>query len=432
MKYQTNRLSGLVSLLLLFSLFTPQVWAEDVLDVEFALRQAADKLMDQTQRLRRRNPLIAVLDINSQTHGTRNAFSQKVERQLLDILRREKGFQVVDHQLSDETRQEWLSLFPDQGHEQMRQDVGGLLGADWMIYGSYTRVDDSVEFRLELYEAVTDSVIWNHQMQAVLSQDDRRLFVEIPKDSPRQEEESGGLLSFFGVDLGADKEPMVLIPAGSFLMGSLHGPKNEQPTQEVYVPAFRIDKTEVTNAEFQECAQCERGQGGFDTTEPDQPVVYVDWENAKKFCEFKGKRLPTEPEWEKAARGGTSQERYLPEGAELQDYEWITANTEQLNQRYARPVGSKQPNPMGLYDTYGNVMEWVADWYRDDQNSANQTKDASSADQVFKVVRGGAWGGVMRPDAITHYRSAHREPKAYWVQSFQIGFRCAADVEVES
>ena len=93
-------------------------------------------------------------------------------------------------------------------------------------------------------------------------------------------------------------EGMVKIPEGEFLMGSYYGEEDELPDHLVYIKSFLLDAHEVTNEAYSWCHECERGSGGFDTFDRQQPVVYVDWENAESYCNTQNKRLPTEAEWE--------------------------------------------------------------------------------------------------------------------------------------
>src|SRR5262245_51694011 len=153
---------------------------------------------------------------------------------------------------------------------------------------------------------------------------------------------------------------MAYIPPGEFLMGSADDDPivypfrrdDEGPQHPVYVHGFWMDVHEVTNAEFRRfkpghpshplAAQCD-----------DCPVANVTWFEAADYCAAQKKRLPTEAEWEKAAKGGTDG-RFEP----FDDYAWYEKNCPS-----AQPVGKKLPNPYGLYDVLGNVREWTADWF---------------------------------------------------------------------
>lgn len=228
----------------------------------------------------------------------------------------------------------------------------------------------------------------------------------------------------------------IRIPGGHFRMGSSSGEADELPEHQVWLSSFYLDAHEVTYAQYSQCTKCERGSGGFDVTNPWQPVVYVDWYNAELFCSTMGKRLPTEAEWEYAARAGSTGKYSFGESPnQLEDYAWYAGNTVALNTWYPRPVQKKQPNAWGLYDMHGNVMEWVQDHYSSDYYGVADPvynplggMDAKQHDYPTRVARGGAWGGAWDRGEASSLRSSKRFAFAPWVQSYQIGFRCASSV----
>ena len=164
------------------------------------------------------------------------------------------------------------------------------------------------------------------------------------------------LFFFFNTGVFANENKSVLIPAGSFKMGS-DIEEDQKPIHLVFVSAFYIDQYETTQKEFENVM----GYNPSQFKNPSLPVENVDWFEANEYCVKIGKRLPTEAEWEKAARGKT-QTRYYWENEMSSDFAWYVKNSD----RKTHPVGNKQPNFFGLYDISGNVWEWVSDWFEPD------------------------------------------------------------------
>ena len=239
---------------------------------------------------------------------------------------------------------------------------------------------------------------------------------------------------------------MVLVPAGIFLMGSEEGEGDEAPMREVYLDDFYIDRYEVTNAEYVAFLNAIGGHvnrcGGHDCADikdedpeshiiynyrtkryeteagyASHPVVKVSWYGAKAYCEHYGKRLPTEAEWEKAARGVDS--RAYPWGDEA------NADRANVDNRVGdtTPVGSYPAgaSPYGALDMAGNVWEWVADWYRPYPGTEWRSPFYG---QKYKVVRGGSWNHPPRDARCTCRHIAHPARRLRVV-----GFRCVMPLE---
>ena len=237
---------------------------------------------------------------------------------------------------------------------------------------------------------------------------------------------------------------MALIPAGSFMMGSESGYKDESPVHELYLDAFYIDVYEVTNEWYAECVAqgaCKPPEdyGSYtresyydDPKYATYPVIYVSWLDAHSYCEWRNDRLPTEAEWEKAARGELEGKLY-PWGDELDDGEranfcdqncTIDWADESYDDGYpdTAPVGSYNPNGYGLYDMAGNVWEWVADWYGENYYASSPSENPQGPSSgEYRVMRGGSWS--YYPDSI---RSAYREWDYPDVTLNYAGFRCAS------
>ncbi len=208
---------------------------------------------------------------------------------------------------------------------------------------------------------------------------------------------------------------MKKIPGGQFKMGCSPGDtgcfEDEKPAHAVRLGTFWLDATEVTQAQYQKIMGSNPSQ--FSAC-ADCPVERVSWENARDYCAKIGKRLPTEAEWEYAARAGTTAARY----DETDAIAWYGKNS----QAQTHAVGKKKPNAYGLYDMLGNVWEWCADWYGDnyykDSPPENPTGPATGS---YHVLRGGSFDNA---DWIVRAsdRSGTSAPLVH--SSFQ-GFRCA-------
>jgi formylglycine-generating enzyme required for sulfatase activity len=273
---------------------------------------------------------------------------------------------------------------------------------------------------------------------------------------------------------GEDGAEMVLIPGAEFWMGSApqdieffrdyckrlptsplckdgHYERDELPRRSVTLDAFYIDRFEVTNALFERFVRVRghrtqaeiqgggtvwrwegRGAqsakvadaywrsptGGGVLAEPTHPVVQVSWNDAAAYCAWVGKRLPTEAEWEMAARGPDG--RRFPWG---NDWDFTKSNSFKGVNSAITPVGTYPGgvSPYGVHDMAGNVWEWVADWYAEDYYKTGPTRNPPGpATGKFRVGRGGCW---LDPMAILE--TTHRNPIGPLYSSNTIGFRCA-------
>ncbi|MCX5796903.1 MAG: formylglycine-generating enzyme family protein [Elusimicrobia bacterium] len=218
--------------------------------------------------------------------------------------------------------------------------------------------------------------------------------------------------------------PLVRVPAGKFWMGSPEGEgdDDERPRHLVLLPEFLIDRHPVTAAQFADFC---RRMGRPAPQQPpwsadDHPVVNVSWEDARDYCAWAGKRLPTEAEWERAARGGTQTRYYFgdDEGG-LGEYAWFRGNSG----GQTHPVAGKAPNAFGLYDMHGNVWEWVADWYDPGYYARSPASGPRGPEAgVYRVLRGGSWSLF---DVLC--RCAARNRLLPRLSGLNLGFRCARD-----
>ena len=223
--------------------------------------------------------------------------------------------------------------------------------------------------------------------------------------------------------------PIRLVPAGEFIMGSENADSNERPSHKVYQDAFYMDTYEVTNALYQVCVNaggCTPPQETFSETRPDYyggskfedfPVLNVDWNQASAYCEWRGGSLPTEAQWEKAARGTDERIRPWGNGVSCDQVGYMDCVDDTVK------VGSYESgmSPYGMYDMAGNVWEWVADWYSETyyQNSPYENP-LGPENGMVRVIRGGAWNNNE-----DYLRTSVRD--GYPPEEFRefIGFRCA-------
>ena len=282
----------------------------------------------------------------------------------------------------------------------------------------------SIIFLLVIVWEIKKSIEFDDKMRTI--QEDTKL---VTIDDNRD-------FSIYETLTGDDAREMILVPEGVFTRGSDSGGFDEKPQQEIYLDAFYIDKYEVSVADYNVFRRAANYiepsvpffQGDHNILKtPDYPVVGVSWYDAVNYCTWAGKRLLTEAEWEKAARGTHGLvypwgNNFLPKRAN------IAGTADEF--KHMAPVGSY---PMGrsvygVYDMSGNVSEWVADWY--DQFSyekspmINPTGVEKSKNQVF---RGGSWD-ARKVDA----RTAKRFAASPGCKDSIVGFRCGKSTDPTS
>lgn len=246
--------------------------------------------------------------------------------------------------------------------------------------------------------------------------------------------ETGPAAPPVGPPVAAGPGAIAEIPAGCFQMGDAlsEGDYDELPVHRVCLEGFSMDLYEVSNGAYRRCVAagaCEApreassfgrsvyyGNAFYET----YPVVHVTWDDASRYCRWAGKRLPTEAEWEYAARGGLHGRRY-PWGDDAAgswaNY-WDSGDAEDND---TNPIGIYPPNGYGLYDMAGNVYEWTSDLYDPDYYNVSPTHDPRGAETgAFHTVRGGSWtsdtGAVRTANRVAYYGGYH---------SYSVGFRCA-------
>ena len=242
--------------------------------------------------------------------------------------------------------------------------------------------------------------------------------------------------------IGKDHAPMVSIPEGSFPMGvpkaARDGGVDERPNHEVFVDTFYIDKFEVTNGRYLQFVTETGHRTPRHPSDPskgiwkgnmmpesvtDLPVINVDWNDAKAYCAWAEKRLPTEAEWEKAAKGPNDWR--FPWGNIEPTQEHANFNQTWRGEATLVQVGiyEKGKSPYGVYDVAGNVWEWVADWYDPEYYQKSPLRNPKGPKSgTYKAVRSSGWQGETPQVRIfTRIKSLPTD------RNNSTGFRCAKD-----
>jgi len=274
----------------------------------------------------------------------------------------------------------------------------------------------------DIYDAVSEEVIEDFQ-------DERDIqFEEVPGEcNIPQVVCDSGLHAEYGICV--PDSDVITIPSGTFTMGTSGGEDN--PLHEVTLSSFEIDRFEITNRKYRACVEagcCSAPQydGSYTGREPyygnpeydDYPVIFVNWNQAMEYCSGLGKALPTEAQWEKAARGEDGR-----------TYPWGESSPTSTNANFNSPidgdtdrVGSRPAgdSPYGLSDMAGNVWEWVKDWYSKDYYLNSPANDPEGPENgVAKVARGGGFGSHSQ-EIRTYYRGSFHPEEAF----SNLGFRC--------
>lgn len=233
---------------------------------------------------------------------------------------------------------------------------------------------------------------------------------------------------------------LVLVLAGEFTMGSEEGSSDARPVHTVHIDSYYIDQYEVNNDQYQAFVQATgRKQPRYakdrDLNDPQQPVSGVTWLDAQDYCAWAGLRLPTEAEWEKAARGTDG--RAYPWGPDLPDGtqgNFADMNTEFTwrdtliddGHEFPAPVGSYASGigPYNTFDQGGNLWEWVKDWYAEGYYARSPERNPQGPEEgTLRVIRGGSWYSGA-PALSTTFRNRHDPTHG----TLYIGFRCAQEL----
>ena len=347
-------------------------------------------------------PQIALVPVKG-SQGVPAALPQYVQAVLEAELSRSGRFALVERSRVQEVLEEITFQQSGVTTPEKVSELGHHLNVEKLLFAEVLRVSPDYKLVVKVVDVATDQVVK----------------VEEETLGPRQEQIQAATrrlaARLVGSAAALSPAPMVSLPAAQFQMGSaLPG---ESPPHLVALSAFEIDRDEVSQAAYQ--AFVEATQGQQPTPEhPDWPATMVSWTNASAYCQWLGKRLPTEAEWEYAARG-----------AEGRTYPWgetpPNASLARFGGQYKGPVETTSmapgATPDGLHHLAGNAAEWVQDWWDPAYYAASPPADPQGpADGDFRVVRGGSWS--QPADELRASARAYFNPDK---GASHIGFRCA-------
>lgn len=299
------------------------------------------------------------------------------------------------------------------------ENRGVLIGSIIFVFGSFILM-----IALLVYESYKSSQLQKARIASFQKATPKVMEPVVVKD-----------YSMYKMIVGNEGREMVEIPEGPFTMGSDHNDPDEAPPHPVYQSTFFIDLKEVTQSEYDRFVKMTNRdipivpvfeEDISKLRNPDYPVVGITWNDAFAYCRWAGKRLPTEAEWEKAARG--EGRRLYPWGDDFH-YTFSNIDGEEDGYTYLGLVGSFEAgrSPYGLYDATGNVAEWVADSYDPEYYQKTPYRDPPGPEvSEFKIIRGGSWRETKSNARLTKRFSAKM-----WRTDSTVGFRCARDVDPE-
>jgi formylglycine-generating enzyme required for sulfatase activity len=328
------------------------------------------------------------------------------------------------------TRDNMQALLPpginlsDCGGDECIITTGRTIQASYIVTGRFTKLGAYLQANIQLYDVATGALLGTAQPRATdvntildpLEKELGELFGELGGVSPPPTTKAGSAApqAQAAVAQAEDLGSMVGVPAGCFMMGSPKGEGEilERPQHRVCLDAFRMDKTEVTQEAYKKAIG--KNPSHFKGC-PNCPVESVTWKEAQAYCRKQGGRLPTEAEWEYAARAGSTSEYYW--GDRVDDrYAWHSG----MAGFKTSPVGEKLPNAWRLHDMAGNVSEWTGDWVGPTyyQDSPERNPQGPSSGQL-RALRGGSTF-----DGPEFLRVASRYPGVPDIRLYTFGFRC--------
>ena len=336
---------------------------------------------------------------------------------------------------------ETKSSFPLQGGRGRFAGLGGvffLLTVTWFMAAAPASAHpDCITCHTKLPAKVAQGCTQCHSVEQI--QAAAQIAMRAPLKSTISAAPSNGLatlgmhgpLFYNDTRIGKDPNPMVLIPAGEFIMGTDTRLADEGPQHKVKLATFYIDKYEVTNLQYEQFIKATERRSPIhfkNRTYPegkvDHPVINVSWEDARDYCAWAGKRLPTDQEWEKAARGADG--RTYPWGNAFDPHKAnVPGRWKELGEfGDTTPVGAFEAgkSPYGVYDLSGNVWEWTDSWY---QPYPGNKVASENYGERYKTLKGGSWFDCSFYQCGISAPAFNRAFFAVRTKNDSFGFRCA-------
>jgi len=397
---------------------------------------------DQSKK-KQEKPRIAVLPFANTNEQARTiGYGEAVSGMLVTSLINGAVFRIVERSEIERIMKEQAFQLSGAVNAETAKRIGELYAVDFLVFGTVAKLGNLIETDMRLVDTETgeamlaesahaeSEIAVRGMAQELVRKIENRYQIKIQPTpvvvNPTTPAPPTSARPIPAPPKRGSTDGMALIPAGQFTMGNNEpaAPWNEKPARTVYVDAFYLDMTEVTNQQYQQFIDATghakpRYWSDSRFNKPDMPVVGVTWEDAMQYAAWIGKRLPSEAEWEYAARGGLNGAKFPWGNEEAKERAWFG---KPYSYGASTKVAAFATNGYGLFDMAGNVAEWCADWFRDDayRDSVlnNPTGPATGTGQ--KVVRGGAWY-----EDSYYLRCSARKGMASATYSNTVGFRCA-------
>jgi len=388
-------------------------------------------------------PRIAVLPFADTNEQSKTAgYGEAVSRMLMTGIINGTVFRIVERAKIEMIMNEQKFQISGAVNAETAKRIGELYSVDYLLFGSVAKFGYTIESDIRLVDtesgeamlaenasANSESTLRSMVQELVRKIENRyRLKIQPPVVPPVVSIQPAIEPKPFPPRFGST-EGMVLIPAGQFTMGSTasDASHNEKPAHTVYVNAFYMDVIEVTNRQYKLFldATGHKKPAYWDNNrfnKPDLPVVGISWEDAQAYAAWSGKRLPTEAEWEYAARGGLQNAKF-PWGDD--EAKGRACYGKSYMHGIPENVSSYPPNGFKLFDMVGNAGEWCSDWYREDGYKDAQSNNPTGPEKTLsKVVRGGSW---YEDDYFL--RCSARKGISPGSYSNAVGFRCVISAQ---